>query len=94
MNKTILALLSLILLVGCQSTSVEEGQAPAPEESAMETDITESYGQPYSAGPSGTPDISVTGPNAAPPEKEIGSAGAQAVTTSEDIRLTLPRKTD
>lgn len=92
MKKLILITAVLLMLTACQSSNdVVENQELVTDNSTT-PEPTETYGTPYSVGPSGPPETMVKGPTSAPPSNT--SAGAQAVTTTEDIRLTLPRKTD
>lgn len=82
-----MALLAIVL-AGCQQQT-ENLQTPAGDQNKPPAqDQTGIYGKPYSNGPSGPPQM--TGPTAPPPEV----TPAQAVTTNENIRLTLPRKTE
>jgi hypothetical protein len=87
----ILALtIALLSLSGCLGV---EQKVVAPEQNQKPLD----YGKPYSNGP--TDQTTIKGPSAPPPENTQSTAEsqpqaeAQAVTTSENIRLTLPLKT-
>lgn len=82
MKKNIILLILIAgIISGCQSD--------------LENKVkVESHGRPYSVGPKSSPENS-RGPTSAPPErKDEGLTEAQAITTNENIRLTLPRKTE
>lgn len=94
MNKYLLITSALILITmaGCQEVSNNNGTGEK-NDMIKQSEVID-RGTPYSNGPSAPPDESV-GPTAPPPEinKNTGEQ-AQAVTTNENIRLTLPRKTE
>ncbi|MGL5830873.1 MAG: hypothetical protein ACRCZE_01865 [Candidatus Altimarinota bacterium] len=76
-----------MILTGCQ-TNVEQ---PEINNQSTETNNNEEkLGVPFSNGPSNPPDVK--GPNTPPPADTEESP--QAVTQEEDIRLTLPLKTE
>lgn len=86
-NLILIAVMGLAL-AGCQNAS----QPQANQNGKAVVD----HGTPYSNGPTTAPDLK--GPAAPPPEDgqttaPYGTApAAQAVTTNENIRLTLPLK--
>ena len=80
-KKIILLILIAGVMSGCQADLDNKGKI-------------ENYGKPFSVGPKSSPEAS-RGPTSAPPEKKAeGLTQAQAITTNENIRLTLPRKTE
>lgn len=85
-----LATLTLLTLAGCQNEQSDQNlqDNPANDSDSSNSKDYVDHGLPYSAGPSAAP--AVNGPTSALPE----STQAQAVTTDENIRLTLPRKTE
>jgi len=79
----ILVSLMGIALAGCQNaTPTESGNPDSADNQKVVTPVVD-HGTPYSNGPTTSP--IVKGPSSPPPE-------AQAVTTNENIRLTLPLK--
>lgn len=93
MKKTallILPALMAILLTGCQSAADPTTQ-DSTDQAATQQEVVVDKGLPFSNGPTEGPET-VKGPDAPPP----GSSAmpAQAVTTDENIRITLPRKTE
>ena len=86
----IILVLSFLVLAGCQQ---ENGGNPETntntnDQQKVQVEQTSKYGVPYSDGPTTGPET-MNGPTAPPPENS-----AQAVTTKENIRLTLPRKVE
>lgn len=82
-KKIILLILIAGIISGCQADLENK-----------ENGKVENRGRPYSVGPSSSPESS-RGPTSAPPERKAeGLTQAQAITTNENIRLTLPRKTE
>lgn len=80
-KKIILLILIAGIISGCQADLENKEKAV-------------NRGRPYSVGPSSSPESS-RGPTSAPPERKAeGLTQAQAITTNENIRLTLPRKTE
>ncbi len=79
--KVLVVALLGMFLVGCQDTD-RPGSATSNPATSPENQIVD-RGIPSSKGPSTAP--GVKGPSSAPP-------AAQAVTTNENIRLTLPLK--
>ena len=93
-NLTSLSLLALLIstlfLTACQS--VEEQPMPQePSEQSPQQEQVIDHGIPFSNGPTEPPEM-IKGPSAPPPENT--NVPAQAVTTDENIRITLPLKTD
>lgn len=84
--KKIFAIVCLGLVMnGCQNiseTKIDEVKSKVDQNN--ESAIT-GHGEPFSKGPSGPP--AVKGPSSPPPQ-------AQAVTKNENIRLTLPLKSN
>lgn len=89
-QKLILILAVGTLMSGCQTETttetkiIEENKTPVID-----------HGIPESTGPTGAPNVK--GPTSPPPESNVLSdlsPQAEAVTTSENIRLTLPLKTE
>lgn len=81
-------------LIGCQEVGDNNNQATNANTKTEDKAEVVDRGTPYSVGPSAPPGNEV-GPNSPPPEVAIESTDqAQAVTTNENIRLTLPRKTE
>jgi len=90
--------LALILIVGavlagCQNANTGNTNNADNGVAANQQKVYE-RGTPYSKGPTAAPDSS-TGPTSAPPAdgQTATQPSAQAVTTNENIRLTLPLKT-
>jgi hypothetical protein len=88
-NLKLLLILGVVLLAGCQAAEPpkqenNDNKAGVP----VDTKLEGSYGKPYSNGPTTSPE-EMTGPTTPPPETP-----AQAITTNENIRLTLPRKVE
>lgn len=80
----------LVILTACQSQeAVNMKNDLKPEKTVVD------HGIPQSTGPTTAPS-SMKGPTTPPPggEKTMAVDQAQAVTTNENIRLTLPRKTE
>jgi hypothetical protein len=78
----------MIVLAGCQSESADLNQAADNQAKPVNTNLPDGeYGKPYSKGPTSSPEESLKGPTAPPP-------AAQAVTTNENIRLTLPKEAE
>ena len=96
MKKTfivpLLAMFALTLvLTGCQSAEdTQKLQDTAAQKETEQLPVVDK-GVPFSNGPSMSPD-EIIGPDAPPSEAQ--SVPAQAVTTNENIRITLPRKTE
>lgn len=92
-KKLILISVVGLILVGCQSGStIKTNQQTQPNNSQ---NAGSDYGKPYSNGPLDQADS--TGPLSMPPADEsliIKRPTAEAVTTNENIRLTLPLKTN
>lgn len=88
MKKLILvAVLSLsLMLAGCQAA--EEKPTNTNQNTENNNGEDERLGVPFSNGPTNPPDVK--GPSNPPPAEET----PQAVTQKEDIRLTLPIKTE
>ncbi len=89
-NLKLLMILTVLILAGCQNTEpattdLKETDTVVPP---VNTELEGRYGKPYSNGPTSSPE-DITGPTTPPPE-----TSAQAVTTNENIRLTLPRKVE
>lgn len=89
--KTLLLLSMLVFVAGCQGNA---GTAPADNaqavsEQAPQEQVVVEKGVPFSNGPSVPPEV-IEGPSAPPPE----NGSAKAVTTNENIRITLPVKSD
>ncbi len=88
-----LGLLFLTLFSACQSnTEILENNNDVPKEVV-------DHGIPFTNGPDSEPNIK--GPDSLPPESNLSEkqannlvSQAQAITTSESIRLTLPKKTE
>lgn len=92
-TSIILVMLAFGALAGCQDNSVQP--ASSEKNSTAATADQKDYvdhGLPHSEGPSTTPGNGVT-PTTPPPENSAVDQ-AQAVTTNENIRLTLPRKSE
>jgi hypothetical protein len=85
MKKLILMVILCLTLMGCQ-TAVEN--APNSNQNTENKTEDERLGVPFSNGPTNPPDVK--GPSNPPPAEE----SPQAVTQKEDIRLTLPLKTE
>ncbi len=85
----IILVLSIILLAGCQQENGEMNKEKGADAPQKAEDQVGKYGVPYSNGPTAGPET-MKGPTAPPPETPT----AQAVTTKENIRLTLPLKTE
>lgn len=90
----ILAILTTsIVFSGCQSTDEQSGQMNSTDQTSQQ-EIVVDKGVPFSNGPDEGPE-SMVGPNSPPPASTSTlAAPAQAVTTDENIRITLPRKTE
>jgi hypothetical protein len=96
-KKTLFFLITMMAigLIGCQEVADTNNQATNTNTTKTETkpEVVD-RGTPYSVGPSAPPGNDV-GPSSPPPEIAVESTDqAQAVTTNENIRLTLPRKTE
>lgn len=89
----ILGLLILTLFSACQSNAeIQERSNDAKKEVV-------DHGIPFTEGPKSNP--ASKGPESFPPENTLNEeqtnnlvSQAQAITTSESIRLTLPKKTE
>ena len=77
---SVLLLVAVVFgFIGCQAEPVEP-------EAVVEYEPTVPV--PFSRGPSGPP--SVKGPTAPPPGMELVDESPQAITETEDVRITLP----
>ena len=87
MKKTSLIILAigLMTLSACQADIKTD-----TSEKKSDTTPVVTHGEPKSKGPDAPPSMD-NGPDAPPPENIIDPS-AQAVTTKENIRLTLPLK--
>jgi hypothetical protein len=83
MKKLAVLFLTGLLLCACQA-------APPANLQQNQTEKPVPDNVPFSKGPTSEP--IVTGPSGPPPE--TSDSTAQAVTTKENIRLTLPTKTE
>lgn len=97
-DKLFLMAVMGMLLAGCQSGPQSDSPKEVNQNSANNLNSEKPVvdrGAPYSNGPTSSPDVK--GPTAAPPEDGATTPygkppAAQAVTTNENIRLTLPLK--
>lgn len=79
--------LGLMTLSACQTDIKNQN----PDKKVDQVNVV-SHGEPKSKGPDAPPSMD-NGPDAPPPEN-IADPSAQAVTTKENIRLTLPLKSN
>jgi ABC-type phosphate/phosphonate transport system substrate-binding protein len=82
--SAILIIIPVLMLSACQSQSENNSKAEQVQGSQKIEEV-QSHGEPFSKGPTDAP--GVKGPTAPPPQ-------AQAVTKNENIRLTLPLKSE
>jgi hypothetical protein len=99
-----LSLIAVFMLAGCQATNTPQTTDDNQTVSEKPQEVVD-HGIPFTNGPSAPPDSTV-GPTAPPPENDSQAAdinlpagsntpvAAKAVTTNENIRITLPVKTD
>ena len=87
----IVCLLALSTLAACQ----EQGESKNTQTDAVKSEQQKvvDHGIPVSKGPT-APLTDEGGPTTPPPENIVKATQAQAITTNENIRLTLPRKTN
>lgn len=78
--------LAILTLSACQA----EMKSDNADKTVNKTPVT-SHGEPTSKGPDAPPSLD-NGPDAPPPDRT--DANAQAITTKENIRLTLPLKSN
>lgn len=86
LSLTIL-ILGMIALSACQANVKVE----TPEKAVDQTPVV-THGEPNSKGPDAPPSMD-NGPDSPPPELS-NDPSAQAITTKENIRLTLPLKSN
>lgn len=72
--------------------SLSACQADVKNETTVKPDPVVTHGEPSSKGPQALPSDQ-NGPDAPPPER-ANDPKAQAITTKENIRLTLPLKSN
>lgn len=93
MKKIFLFMLGMVALVGiaaCQAPDASQSAVNGVgQDKASGQKVNVDHGIPSSSGPTSAP--AVKGPDSAPPG--VSANQAQAITTNENIRLTLPRKT-
>jgi hypothetical protein len=80
-----------LLMAGCQGNAetAPAKNTQAVVDKAPQEQVGVEKGVPFSNGPSVPPEA-IEGPSAPPPE----NGSAKAVTTNENIRITLPVKTE
>ena len=96
-NFVIVILLAAGCLTACQAQPTTVGTPSTDTTNSAGLKPVVDHGTPYSKGPSSAPTMA-NGPTTPPPADGIitlpDNTQAQAVTTNENIRLTLPRKSN
>ena len=97
MNKSAFSLIPLLILSAMLFVACQNSPAAPPSDADTNPESVSapvvSHGQPFSNGPTVAPENAIVGPSA-PPSEDSNATPAQAVTTDENIRITLPRKTE